>query len=85
MNKKQILIEEASAKNLKSLSLSIPKNRFVLISGPSGAGKSTLLKDVLHSESVRRFDWSGRIQAKKLNFKKITGLSKTYSNLKISN
>jgi excinuclease ABC subunit A len=41
--------------NLKNISLSIPRNRFVVVSGLSGSGKSTLAFDILFAEGQRRF------------------------------
>lgn len=41
--------------NLKNLSLSIPRNQFVVITGVSGSGKSTLAFDLLFAEGQRRF------------------------------
>jgi len=48
-----IEIHGASLHNLKNVSISIPKNRLVVVTGVSGSGKSTLMFDVLY-ESGRR-------------------------------
>jgi len=46
-------IHGATLHNLKNVSVSIPKNRLVVVTGVSGSGKSTLMFDVLY-ESGRR-------------------------------
>src|SRR6267154_1143254 len=50
-----IAIHDAREHNLKNLSLSIPRNQFVVITGVSGSGKSTLAFDLLFAEGQRRF------------------------------
>ena len=50
-----IEIRNARLHNLKNLSLTIPKNRLVVITGPSGSGKSTLAFDLLHQEGQRQY------------------------------
>src|SRR6266705_4857270 len=50
-----IVIHGAREHNLKNLSLSIPRNQFVVITGVSGSGKSTLAFDLLCAEGQRRF------------------------------
>ncbi|HVW25888.1 MAG TPA: excinuclease ABC subunit UvrA [Polyangiaceae bacterium] len=42
-----LLLEGASANNLKSVDLRIPLGRFVVVAGVSGSGKSTLIRQVL--------------------------------------
>ena len=51
----QITIKNARLHNLKNISLSIPKNKFVVFSGLSGSGKSTLAFDTLHKEGQRQY------------------------------
>src|SRR5438132_13477321 len=48
-------IPGAREHNLKNLSLTIPRNQFVVITGVSGSGKSTLAFDLLFAEGQRRF------------------------------
>tara|TARA_B100000575_G_C22811700_1_gene478144 strand:+ start:186 stop:335 length:150 start_codon:yes stop_codon:yes gene_type:complete len=45
-----IKISGAKEHNLKNISLSIPKNKVVLITGVSGSGKSTLAFDTIYAE-----------------------------------
>jgi len=52
---KDIIIKGAKLHNLKNISLSIPKNKMVVISGVSGSGKSTLAFDTLFAEGQRRY------------------------------
>ncbi|MFD5160419.1 excinuclease ABC subunit UvrA [Streptomyces hawaiiensis] len=41
--------------NLKNVSLSLPKNKLVVLTGLSGSGKSTLAFDTLHREGQRQY------------------------------
>ncbi len=41
--------------NLKSIDISLPKNKLVVITGISGSGKSTLAFDTLYAEGQRRY------------------------------
>jgi len=51
----QITIYGARLHNLKNVTLTIPKNRLVVLSGVSGSGKSTLGFDILHKEGQRQY------------------------------
>jgi excinuclease ABC subunit A len=53
--REEIAIHGAREHNLKSLSLRLPRNQFVVITGVSGSGKSTLAFDLLFAEGQRRF------------------------------
>lgn len=55
MATESIEIQGAREHNLKNLSLSLPRDRFVVITGVSGSGKSTLAFDLLFAEGQRRF------------------------------
>jgi excinuclease ABC subunit A len=50
-----IVIQGAREHNLKNISLTIPRNKFVVVTGVSGSGKSTLAFDLLFAEGQRRF------------------------------
>jgi excinuclease ABC subunit A len=41
--------------NLKNISVTIPRDRLVVITGVSGSGKSTLAFDTLYAEGQRRY------------------------------
>jgi excinuclease ABC subunit A len=51
----QITIKGARLHNLKNVTLSVPKNKLVVLTGVSGSGKSTLAFDLLHKEAQRQF------------------------------
>jgi excinuclease ABC subunit A len=51
----QITIHNARLHNLKHITVSIPKGKFVVLTGLSGSGKSTLAFDILHKEAVRQY------------------------------
>ncbi|BCY18214.1 excinuclease ABC subunit A [Leptolinea sp. HRD-7] len=48
-------IRGARLHNLKNISLSIPKNKLVVLTGLSGSGKSTLGFDILNREGMRQY------------------------------
>ena len=50
-----IEIRGAKSHNLKNVSLSIPRNEFVVITGLSGSGKSSLAFDTIYAEGQRRY------------------------------
>ncbi len=41
--------------NLKNISLTVPKDKFVVITGLSGSGKSSLAFDTIYAEGQRRY------------------------------
>src|SRR5512142_2401114 len=51
----QITIRGARLHNLKNITVSIPKNRLVVLTGLSGSGKSTLGFDILLKEGQRQY------------------------------
>lgn len=77
-----ILIRGARQHNLKNIDLSLPRNRFIVITGVSGSGKSSLAFDTLYAEGRRRYivalssyarQFLERLDAPKVD--EITGLS----------
>jgi len=51
----KILIKGAREHNLKNFNLSIPREKFIVITGVSGSGKSSLAFDTLYAEGQRRY------------------------------
>lgn len=51
----EIIVEGVRQNNLKNISLTIPKNKFVVITGPSGSGKSSLAFETIYAEGQRRY------------------------------
>lgn len=54
-NEKSIDIKGAKVHNLKNIDLSIPRNKFIVITGLSGSGKSSLAFDTIYAEGQRRY------------------------------
>ena len=52
---KEIVIKGARQHNLKNIDLTLPKDKFIVITGLSGSGKSTLAFDTLYAEGQRRY------------------------------
>ncbi|MFF5314873.1 excinuclease ABC subunit UvrA [Streptomyces massasporeus] len=50
-----IRVTGARLHNLRNVSLSLPKNKLVVLTGLSGSGKSTLAFDTLHREGQRQY------------------------------
>jgi excinuclease ABC subunit A len=50
-----ITIRGARLHNLKNITVTIPKNQFVVLTGLSGSGKSTVGFDILHNEGIRQY------------------------------
>ncbi len=51
----KILIRGARTHNLKNISLTLPRDRLIVITGLSGSGKSSLAFDTLYAEGQRRY------------------------------
>src|SRR5512135_675120 len=78
----QILIRGARLHNLKNISLSIPREKFIVLTGVSGSGKSTLGFDILLKEGQRQYIESLGMAAFGLSkppVDSITGLSPSIS------
>jgi excinuclease ABC subunit A len=54
-DKKTIEVSGARVHNLKNISLSIPRDKFIVITGLSGSGKSSLAFDTIYAEGQRRY------------------------------
>lgn len=50
-----IVIKGARAHNLKNVDITIPRDRFVVLTGLSGSGKSSLAFDTIYAEGQRRY------------------------------
>ena len=55
MKNNNIVVKGARENNLKDISLTIPKDSFVVFTGLSGSGKSTLAFDTIFNEGQRRY------------------------------
>jgi excinuclease ABC subunit A len=54
-DKNTIQVSGARVHNLKNISLSIPRDKFIVITGLSGSGKSSLAFDTIYAEGQRRY------------------------------
>lgn len=70
-----IRIKGASENNLKNVSISIPKQQFVVLTGPSGSGKSTLALDIIQRESQRQYMELNGLTTNFVNKPKIESIS----------
>ncbi|MEK3872889.1 MULTISPECIES: excinuclease ABC subunit UvrA [Paenibacillus] len=55
MASENIVIKGARAHNLKNISITIPRDKFVVLTGLSGSGKSSLAFDTIYAEGQRRY------------------------------
>ena len=76
----------ARVHNLKNIDVSMPRNKFVVITGLSGSGKSSLAFDTIYAEGQRRYLESFSAYARQFlgnmerpDVDKITGLSPVIS------
>ena len=50
-----IVIKGARENNLKNIDITLPKNKFIVMTGVSGSGKSSLAFDTIYAEGERRY------------------------------
>lgn len=55
MSSDYILVKGARAHNLKNVTVTLPRNKLVVITGLSGSGKSSLAFDTIYAEGQRRY------------------------------
>lgn len=55
MANKNIIVKGARQHNLKNVDVTIPRDKFVVITGLSGSGKSSLAFDTIYAEGQRRY------------------------------
>jgi len=55
MVRENLIVRGAREHNLKNITVTIPRNRFVVITGLSGSGKSSLAFDTIYAEGQRRY------------------------------
>ncbi|MCL5094273.1 MAG: excinuclease ABC subunit UvrA [Patescibacteria group bacterium] len=55
MRMENIIIKGAREHNLKNIDVTIPRDKFVVITGLSGSGKSSLAFDTIYAEGQRRY------------------------------
>ena len=54
VDQQNIIINGAREHNLKSISVSLPRNKFIIITGLSGSGKSSLAFDTSYAEGLEK-------------------------------
>lgn len=86
MESENIIVRHAREHNLKNINITIPRNKFTVVTGLSGSGKSSLAFDTIYAEGQRRYIESLSAyarqfleQLKKPNVEFISGLSPTIS------
>src|SRR6188474_2214279 len=84
--RKFIIIKGAAMHNLRKVDVTMPRNKFVVITGLSGSGKSSLAFDTIYAEGQRRYLESFSAYARQFlgnmerpDVDKITGLSPVIS------
>ena len=52
--KDQLIVKGARQHNLKNIDISLPRDKFIVLTGLSGSGKSSLAFDTIYAEGQRR-------------------------------
>ena len=55
MAQQYIKIKGASEHNLKNIDVTLPRDKFIVLTGLSGSGKSSLAFDTIYAEGQRRY------------------------------
>ena len=86
MAQQYIKIKGANEHNLKNIDVTLPRDKFIVLTGLSGSGKSSLAFDTIYAEGQRRYMESLSSYARqflgqmeKPNVEKIEGLSPAIS------
>ena len=53
--KDQLIVKGARQHNLKNIDISLPRDKFIVLTGLSGSGKSSLAFDTIYAEGQRRY------------------------------
>ena len=55
MAQQYIKIKGANEHNLKNIDVTLPRDKFIVLTGLSGSGKSSLAFDTIYAEGQRRY------------------------------
>ncbi len=55
LTRNSIVIKGAKEHNLKNIDITLPRNKFIVVTGLSGSGKSSLAFDTIYAEGQRRY------------------------------
>jgi excinuclease ABC subunit A len=55
MDRDSLVVKGAREHNLKNITVTVPRNRLVVVTGLSGSGKSSLAFDTIYAEGQRRY------------------------------
>jgi excinuclease ABC subunit A len=75
-NGKELVIIGARENNLKSITVTIPLGKLVVVSGVSGSGKSSLINDILAKELLARLHRAGTVSGRHDDIEGIKQLDK---------